>query len=842
MRASGIIGWLIGTPALLVPLIAAHAQQANEGRDETSGEIVIYGILESGAVAGVRAQDELTEPDIAAYGRNSVGELIEEVSGDVAGTGDEPVVLVNGRPVTSLADVSDLPTEAVSRVQILPRQAAAALGQPPGRRVLNIVIKNNLQQATLNTSGTMATAGKGRAWSGEASLLRQRNGNRTSIAIRGKRTEPLFESDRAIPATDAASLFGRNGNILPYPADATEIDPVLSALAGMPVQIAAVPAGRERPGLADFAIVANIADASDAPRQRTLVDARNSLEINANITRRLGTDTVISVNAKIDAEHGEGRNGPAGISLRIPARTPYTPFSRDVLLMRGLTALETASDSSSVNLGASLTTRIGKWRLSALGTLLHANTRRTIDTGIDARSVQGEILSGARNPFAAILADAAPMLTTRARAASDLVQLQAIATGPLAQLPAGPVTATIRAGARFDRFSARTADQLGIRRSNLARDEWNLFGNIVLPLLADRRWGALDVQANGAIREISVIGAVTEYGASTSWRPDGSTEISLAYNVQRIAPSAGLLTEPVVITPNYRVFDFIRGESVLVDFVTGGNPDLRTGQRDVLTASARLSPFAKLAFTLSGEFNHIRNRDLVGVLPPVSAAVQAAFPDRFQRDAGGILRRVDSRAVNFARETRDELRWGFDLRHAFSRTAAAGEDGEGSLQGAARDVRINARLFHTWTLRSDRVARAGLPVVDLLDGGAVGYGGGVAAHVVDGAVNLLRNGMGLELSGNWRSGNMIRGGTAIAPADLRFASHGSIDLRLFTNLAASFPDRKWARGGRITLEVTNLFDTRQRVRDGSGTIPARYHPFLLDPWGRTVRLTLRKIF
>jgi len=32
------------------------------------------------------------------------------------------------------------------------------------------------------------------------------------------------------------------------------------------------------------------------------------------------------------------------------------------------------------------------------------------------------------------------------------------------------------------------------------------------------------------------------------------------------------------------------------------------------------------------------------------------------------------------------------------------------------------------------------------------------------------------------------------------------------------------------------------VRDSSGATPLRYQPFLLDPLGRTVTLSLRKVF
>ncbi|MGH1559296.1 hypothetical protein ACRAWD_19750 [Caulobacter segnis] len=42
-------------------------------------------------------------------------------------------------------------------------------------------------------------------------------------------------------------------------------------------------------------------------------------------------------------------------------------------------------------------------------------------------------------------------------------------------------------------------------------------------------------------------------------------------------------------------------------------------------------------------------------------AVEAAFPDRFTRDADGNLTRIDTRAVNFAKRESEQIRWGFQL-------------------------------------------------------------------------------------------------------------------------------------------------------------------------------------
>ena len=55
-------------------------------------------------------------------------------------------------------------------------------------------------------------------------------------------------------------------------------------------------------------------------------------------------------------------------------------------------------------------------------------------------------------------------------------------------------------------------------------------------------------------------------------------------------------------------------------------------------------------------------------------------------------------------------------------------------------------------------------------------------------------------------------------------------------------EHPWLIGTRVELGVNNLFDTRPRVRDATGTVPINYQPDLLDPVGRAVTLSLRKLF
>ena len=51
-----------------------------------------------------------------------------------------------------------------------------------------------------------------------------------------------------------------------------------------------------------------------------------------------------------------------------------------------------------------------------------------------------------------------------------------------------------------------------------------------------------------------------------------------------------------------------------------------------------------------------------------------------------------------------------------------------------------------------------------------------------------------------------------------------------------------ARGSSVRFEVANVFNTKPRVRDAAGEVPFSYQPDLLDPLGRTVSISIRKLF
>jgi outer membrane receptor protein involved in Fe transport len=81
--------------------------------------------------------------------------------------------------------------------------------------------------------------------------------------------------------------------------------------------------------------------------------------------------------------------------------------------------------------------------------------------------------------------------------------------------------------------------------------------------------------------------------------------------------------------------------------------------------------------------------------------------------------------------------------------------------------------------------------------------------------------------------------------NLHFSPLATLDLRLFAN-PGDIPEvavrHPWMRGTQVRLELTNLFNSRPKVHDAAGSVPLNFQPDLLDPLGRTIMISIRKLF
>ncbi|MDP3370673.1 MAG: TonB-dependent receptor, partial [Brevundimonas sp.] len=124
---------------------------------------------------------------------------------------------------------------------------------------------------------------------------------------------------------------------------------------------------------------------------------------------------------------------------------------------------------------------------------------------------------------------------------------------------------------------------------------------------------------------------------------------------------------------------------------------------------------------------------------------------------------------------------------------------------------------------------------------ATGARGGSPRNEIQAQGGVFRNGMGAFVHANWRDGTRVDGGTG---PDINFSDQATVNLNVFIDLnsrtswVGKFP---WLKGARVNLGVQNLFDSRPEVTSSAGGVPLNYQSDYLDPQGRVVSLTFRKI-
>jgi hypothetical protein len=138
------------------------AAQAAPDQEQDDEDIVVRGKPPRGSVIGdIPPQVVLSSKDVKATGATSFDELLEAIAPDIGaarGSGAaRPLVLLNGRRVSSYRELRDIPIEAVTRVDILPEEVALKYGYPPDQKVVNVVLQNRFAEWVGQASGNTAS-------------------------------------------------------------------------------------------------------------------------------------------------------------------------------------------------------------------------------------------------------------------------------------------------------------------------------------------------------------------------------------------------------------------------------------------------------------------------------------------------------------------------------------------------------------------------------------------------------------------------------------------------------------------------------------------------------------
>ncbi|WP_448502803.1 TonB-dependent receptor [Sphingomonas sp.] len=872
-----------------------------EESDAQDDAIVVTGARERGSVVGdVPPEQQLSPADIRAFGVNSIAELLSELSpqtGSGRGRGGEaPVVLLDGRRISGFREIRDIPTEAILRVDILPEEVALKYGYSANQRVVNFVLRPRFRSITGELAASAPTEGGSASGDAGVTYLRINRAGRLNVDLRATAESRLLESERNLLPNPSGLPFDLAGNVVA--ADGvSEIDPALSALAGQPVTVA--PVTGANPALGDFVGPANITDLSPF---RTLRPSRQGVRANAVLARTIFGDVAATATLGFDFSDNSALLGLPSADLVLAADSPFSPFANDVRVLRytdALGPLMRESRTRDVEAGFSMNGTASGWRWTLTGNAQRSQNDTDTDRRLDTSGFSA-------NPFGPLtgVALAAP---DTARSVSNVARIEGVANGNLFALPAGDASTSLRLGLRRQDLESRSVRAGQVQSADIGRGSVNAQANVDLPVASRRRAvldaiGDLSLNANAEIDRLSDFGTLTTIGYGLNWSPIRQLRFIASVSHEQGAPSPQQVGNPLLQTPNVRLFDFVRGETVDVTVIEGGNPGLTSDSRDVVKLGLNVRPFDTTDLNIRVDYTRATIDDLISGFPTATAEIQAAFPERFVRDPAGRLIQIDTRPVNFARSEREQLRWGFNLslpvrgtlqrraeavraaggdprqvyRQAFGRpdrpprsegeaepqadaprpergagegggwrrrSAGGGGGGFGGRGGGAGGGRFQFSLFHTLRLRDTILIREGLPELDLLDGSATGNRGGQPRHEVQLRTGYTRDGLGVRLNADWNSATRVDGAS---PADtLFFDDFARFDLRLFANLGqmpALVRGNPWLRGTRVTLRLDNVLNARPAVRDGGGQTPLGFQAALLDPLGRTVRLEARKLF
>jgi hypothetical protein len=430
------------------------------------------------------------------------------------------------------------------------------------------------------------------------------------------------------------------------------------------------------------------------------------------------------------------------------------------------------------------------------------------------------------------------LLVDRSETGFSAGNLQLSLSGPAASLPAGPVIANAKFALQYQGFDTHDAyPGASLQASNLVRTVRSGSVNASLPL-ANRERGVLpslgDVSTtiNAALDNVSDFGTLLSTSVGLDGRPLPKLHLDAIYTDHRMAPTLQQLRAPPVFTPNVEMFDYVSGQTAYVTTETGGDPTLAATDSRQASIGMAIGPFlGRTEFLAHYEQSWISNA--VGPLPPTTGAVELAFPDRFLRGPAGELIEVDDRWVNLSRERTADLKWGANVWIPLGESAPQ-----------RMPSRIEFSLFDTWFLHDATLIRDGVPPLDLLDGAPSGVSGGQPRHKIEFHTLAHKDGIGVLLAAAWQSATTVDSGNPAAPDPLYFSALGTMDLRVFIDLSrlALTRQHSWTSGARISLAVTNVFDTRQSVRDATGATPTAFESGYLDSAGRVLSITLRKLF
>jgi len=831
--------------------------------DEDGSILVVAPRYRGSVITTITPIAQLNADDIASFGASSIAELMGALSDQINPNGEngsgQPVILINGRRVSGIQAIRNYPPEALLSVEIFPEELALQYGYRADQRVVNFIFQENYSGGNGQMKFGMPTRGKYAKSDIAGTFTQVIKDNRFNIGLRYGRAGRLTQAERGIIQLD------------------------------------------------DAAVAANLGE------HRTFIPPSDDININAAYSRAFASGTSLSLSGGYSYRKSLAWLGLPSATLDIPPSSPFATSSTSSSLFRyfgQFGPLERNLESGTAQAGLALNGELSGWHWTVTANYNRSTVNTTTDRSVDSSILQTAVNAGSADPFAGNFGS---LLTgprqDEARSVNQNINSTAIFSGTLIELPAGRVITTLRTGYGRQILDSRNNIAGAATFNAFRRSDFNGMASISIPLANKgldiaAPLGNLSILGNFGFTKPSDFSTLMAFGFGLNWQPFHGLSITASALGAQVAPAIGRLGDPAIITPDVTVFDFARGETVLVDVITGSNPNLSAQRRRDIKLAGHYSPKWVKGLSFTAEYSRNRNENVTSGFPTLTPEIEAAFPGRVTRDNNGRLTLIDRRPVNYSNRTQERVRYGFRFFKRLGKKGSAGahgarknpghhparsgngtkpaaknlgenlgknpkgndapQDGSAQKKPPPQGKKINRKppvrrsgglfggistagrwqiaAYHTIQLSNRILIRPGVEEIDLLSGSAIGSTGGRPRHEFELNGGWFNNGIGIRVKGKHQSATRVDGGTNSA---LRFSDLTTLDLQMFINFD-NFGDAakkiKFLKASRLTFRINNLFDDIQDVRDANGLVPLRFQPGFLDPVGRYVEISFRKRF
>ncbi|OYU75903.1 MAG: hypothetical protein CFE32_12450, partial [Alphaproteobacteria bacterium PA3] len=461
--------------------------------------------------------------------------------------------------------------------------------------------------------------------------------------------------------------------------------------------------------------------------------------------------------------------------------------------------------------------------------------------------------------------------------------------GPVPGLLAGTGAISLRTEASAEKLESDYSRGLLAGSDEIDRTKIDVTGSLTIPLASRKNarnpLGDLSFTLNGALASSSDFGGSGGWGTGLNWSPTSELQVTTRYSISEKLPSLEQLGGPQTTLPSASIYDARTGQSLRLDETRGGNGALLPEQQRDFVLGASFAPLQIDGLNLSLTYSRNKTEDYIGSIGVNTRAAETAFSSRYQRNSAGTLVGQDTRALNLGDRETETLSFGLSYNRNFGQAPQFLRDIVAKVQKAQDEnpdattlpgglppgitpppgfkpppgatppdfnqlmqaVKIpggrwNIGLNYAYTLDDTLILKNSGVKLDLLDGGALDTDMGRRHELtLDGGINY--RGIGGRLAAVWKGEGEIATGYGADrllvddQATLNLSLFASTDLMPQINMAVPV-----LNGAQIRLEVSNLTDSEQKVTNSAGLVPTAYQSTLLEPEGRSYKLSLKKQF